>query len=77
MVSGSCQCETLRMYLPFNVYMICVMFALVFCHRTFGSNFKVYFSENESVGFNFQFLKKFMLVLVHNFVIDRILRFWV
>ncbi len=28
MDSGSCQCEILRMYLPFNMYMICVLFVL-------------------------------------------------
>jgi hypothetical protein len=25
---GSCQCETLRIYLPFNMYMICDLFIL-------------------------------------------------
>jgi hypothetical protein len=27
-VFGSCQCETLRMYLPFSMYLICVLFVL-------------------------------------------------
>ncbi len=36
MVSGSCKCEYLRMYLPFSMYTICVLFVLcpsVFCHN--------------------------------------------
>jgi len=29
-VSNSCNCETLRMYLLFSMYMICIMFVLRF-----------------------------------------------
>jgi hypothetical protein len=39
MASSSCQCETLRMYLLFNMYMVYVLFVL--CHSFLSHRYNV------------------------------------